>query len=125
MKKNDFGKENFARAKKKIEQFLAEPIRSEREQAGIIQAFEFCFETTWKTLQKRAHAEKLAIASPKKAFEFALQAGFINPSEEGLWVQMLEDRNLTTHTYEETLAKAIADRVPMYFKLMSDLIGKI
>ena len=125
MKKNDFGKKNFTRALTKLDQFLSEPTTTEKEQAGIIQAFEFCFETAWKALQKRALHEKLSVASPRKAFEYALQAGLILPTEESQWAQMLEDRNLTTHTYEETLAKLIADRVPAYRNLMHSLLKKL
>ncbi len=47
------------------------------------------------------------MGSPKKAFSVAMQNGWIDPAFEDRWMQMIKDRNLTTHTYEESLAKQI------------------
>ena len=57
-----------------------------------------------ESAKKRAGLEGLAVASPKKAFEYALQSNLILPSEEALWLKMIEHRNLTTHTYQADLA---------------------
>jgi nucleotidyltransferase substrate binding protein (TIGR01987 family) len=124
MKKSDLGNRNFSRALKKLEEFLAEPAKTEREQAGIIQAFEFCFELGWKSLQKKAQSEGLAIGSPRRALEYALQSGAISTKDEPQWVQMLEDRNLTVHAYDEEVAKAILRRIPGYAKLFQSLQKK-
>jgi hypothetical protein len=40
-------------------------------------------------------------------------------------VEMIEDRNLTVHTYEEALARQIAARVPEYACLLSSWIEAV
>jgi hypothetical protein len=37
------------------------PIENDRDRAGIIQAFEFTFEQSWKSVQKLAAAQDLVI----------------------------------------------------------------
>ena len=102
---------NFNLALASLEEFLAEPIRTNRDRAGIIQAFEFTYELAWKTFQKLAQDEGLHAASPRQAFASALQIGLVPPEEESVWIAMMQDRNLTSHTYHESLATEIVQRV--------------
>jgi nucleotidyltransferase substrate binding protein (TIGR01987 family) len=102
---------NFSLALASLEEFVAEPDRTNRDKAGIFQAFEFTYELAWKTFQRLAQNEGLQVASPRQAFSSALQAGFIPPEEEPLWIAMMQDRNLTSHTYHESLATEIVQRI--------------
>ena len=43
-----------------LDRFLQEPVETERDRAGVIQAFEFCYELSWKSLQEIATSEGLA-----------------------------------------------------------------
>ncbi|NUM88488.1 MAG: nucleotidyltransferase substrate binding protein [Bdellovibrionales bacterium] len=79
--------------------------------AAVIQAFEFTFEQCWKAIQKKAGQEGVTVASPKKALEWAMSAGWLPPVEEPIWLEMLDDQNLTSHTYREPIAKAVATRI--------------
>jgi len=49
--------------------------------------------------------EGIEALSPKRALHFAYQAGWID--DEVLWLKMLNDRNLTSHTYREDYALEI------------------
>lgn len=102
-------KANALLALQQLEEFLAEPVANSRDRAGIIQAFEFTFEATWKLLQKVAVTEGLQVASPKRAIAAAFQLGLIE--DEAGWLAMLDDRNLTTHVYNQVLAEQIYTRV--------------
>jgi nucleotidyltransferase substrate binding protein (TIGR01987 family) len=105
--------QNLRLAVASLEEFLAEPIRTNRDKAGIIQAFEFTYELAWKTFQKIAQDE-------------GLQAGLILPEDEAVWIGMMQDRNLTSHTYHESLATAIVDRIRQpYFPLMKATIARV
>ena len=100
---------NAEAAVARLEAFISLPVQNERDQAGIIQAFEFTFETCWKLMQKVAMAEGLDAPSPRAAISAGFRMGPCEP--ESVWLKMLSDRNLTSRTYESDLAQAIFERV--------------
>lgn len=103
--------ENFETSLKKLIEFCSLFDGSEIQMAGVIQAFEFTYEQCWKAIQKKAGQEGVVIASPKKAFQWALQNGWIKASEEAVWIQILSDRNLTSHTYRAAMAQQVSKNV--------------
>ena len=105
----DKAQKNAEAAMARLEAFLTLPVQNERDQAGIIQAFEFTFETCWKLVQKVAMAEGLDAPSPRAAISAGFRMGLCEP--ENAWLKMLSDRNLTSHTYKSALAQAIFERV--------------
>lgn len=102
---------NFLSALKQLEKFTAMPVENDRDKAGVIQAFEFTFELAWKTIQKAVEKQGLQAGSPKLAFKAAFQVGWIQEAEQADWIKLLEDRNLTSHTYQEELANEIFQRI--------------
>ena len=51
--------------------------------------------------------------TPRETLKTAFKTGWI--ANEALWLQMLEDRNLTSHTYDETAAMEIYDNIKSYY----------
>lgn len=102
---------NCKKALEKLTQFLklAETDPNEAVQAGVIQAFEFTFEVFWKIFQKLGQNEGMAVAGPKSALSYAFQAELIE--DEKIWLDLLGDRNLTTHVYHEQLAQQIFEHI--------------
>lgn len=108
---------------------LDEALRMKASEAGFasilrdaaIQRFEFSLELTWKTLKRALEAEGLEAATPRQALQKAFAAGWID--EESLWLGMLRDRNLTSHTYREALAVEIHSRLPRYLEKLRALHG--
>jgi nucleotidyltransferase substrate binding protein (TIGR01987 family) len=88
---------------------------------AAIQRFEFCFELAWKAIQERARDEGLDCQSPKGCLKVAFKASWIE-NEQG-WLAMLGDRNQTSHTYDEDLAKAVYRRLPDYLPLLDALVN--
>lgn len=91
---------------------------------AAIQRFEFCVELAWKALQgvlERDHG--IAVASPKPAFQEAFRVGLFD--DEATWLSMLRDRNLTSHTYREALAREIHGRLPAYLERLDQLVRRI
>jgi len=84
---------------------------------AAIQRFEFCYELLWKALKKMLlDQENIEVQSPKQVLQHAYALGWIK--DEKLWLQMAQDRNLTSHTYQEELALEIYQRIPTYLKAM-------
>lgn len=89
-------------------------------QAGIIQIYEFTFELAWKTLKDYLEAEGFTTPSPKATLRQAFQSGYIQNGD--LWLKALNDRNLTSHTYDDVIVmEVIKDIQEHYFYLLKDL----
>ena len=87
------------------------PHRAEID--ASIQRFEFCIELFWKSLQEKLLTDHgISVESPKKAFAQA----YINEliTNEEIWIAMINDRNLTVHTYNLELADEMYYRIQKY-----------
>lgn len=81
-----------------------------------IQCLEFVVELYWKLLKHMLHFKGVIAATPRDVFKEAFAAGWID--DEDIWVRMLKDRNLSSHTYNEDLAQEILGRIPRYLPVM-------
>lgn len=117
---------NFAMTFAKLLEFSQQELKDDLDKAGLIQGFEFTFEQCWKAIQKVAVSEGVTINSPKSAFTWALGNGWISPADEKLWLDMLEDRNLTTHTYRQEVAAKVIDHIKKrYVSAFGSLLKKM
>jgi len=112
----------LASAIARLREVLKQPDNDVNRDAAI-QRFEFCFELAWKAIQERAREEGLDCQSPKGCLKVAFKTTWIE-NENG-WLAMLEDRNRTSHTYDEDLAKAVYHRLPGYLPLLDALVAKL
>lgn len=113
---------SFTKSLQRLEDALAaEPSDLARDAA--IQRFEFTVELAWKSIQKFLREEKIICRSPKECLQEAFQMNLVvdNP----LWIAMLDDRNLTVHTYNEQTAKEIFSRLPNYLPLFHRLSDEL
>lgn len=95
---------NFEKVVQTLTRFISTPAEDDRDRAGVIQAFEFCYELAWKSLKKIAEEQGLEAPTPLQAFQAGFQMGLIHESEHQLWLDMKATRNLTSHTYSEELS---------------------
>src|SRR2546430_5977223 len=74
------------------------------EEQGLIQAFEFTHELAWNTLKDflDSRGTTAKIYGSRDATREAFAAGMIENGEA--WMQMIEHRNETSHTYNEEIA---------------------
>ena len=87
---------------------LAQP-KTEWTRDAAIQRFEFTFELAWKAIAKAAQREGVSALSPREALRAALRLGWI--ADDTAWMDMLQDRNRTSHTYSEATAEEIYARL--------------
>ena len=101
---------------------LAQPV-NEFVRDSSIQRFEFTFELFWKSLKAYAEESGLEAFSPRDSIRITFQLGVIQESPE--WFRMLEDRNLTSHTYNEATADSIYSHLPTYTQLVRQALEEL
>ena len=106
----------------RLRDVLAQPENDVSRDAAI-QRFEFCFELAWKAIQERARDEGLDCQTPKSCLTLAFKASWVVDEQE--WLAMLADRNQTSHTYDEDLAKVVYGRLRRYLPLLEALADKL
>lgn len=115
---------SFKKAFEKLKEFVETDNGSEKDRGAIINAFQYTFELFWKTLQKyMRQMEMLDELGPSATIRTAFQYNFL---EEGQgYMNMLKDRNLITHTYQEDTAMDIYQNIKKeYIGLLNDFIEK-
>lgn len=105
--------QNYGKAFARLESALAIANPNETERAGIIQFFELTFELAWKTLKDYLDAEGFTVKSPREAVKQAFQIGAISLGED--WLEALDDRNLTSHTYEDAMSREVEELIRSKF----------
>ena len=107
-----------------------EPL-NELEREGVIQRFEYTFELAWNTLKDRMEYDgvSLATVTPRNVIREAFQARLIEDGEA--WIDMLNDRNLMSHTYDSDRFKQVIGNIirrylpilqAMYIRLSEEML---
>ncbi len=104
---------NLGHALKRLKEALQEPMRSSLVIDGTIQRFEFVVELYWKTFKRLLAEEGIQSTTPREALQKAYEAHWID--QETAWLQMLKDKNETSHVYDEESAKRIYDHIREYY----------
>jgi nucleotidyltransferase substrate binding protein (TIGR01987 family) len=116
---------NLGNALKQLESALEEDIDKKKLVIdGTIQRFEFCYELCWKTLKVSLEQEGIETTTPKEAFQEAYRAKWL--TDEKIWLEMIKDRNTTSHVYNEETAVAIYQHIKKkYYPAIKELYEKI
>lgn len=101
---------HFEKAYHQLVRFLEQEELNELEQQGLIKSFEYTYELAWNTLKDYLLSTGLQeIYGPRDAVKAAFKAELIDDGH--LWMEMIKDRNLPVHTYNEDQAKEILARI--------------
>ena len=93
------------------------------EKAGVIQFFETTFELSWKLMKDYLEYLGYDIKSPRDSIKTAFQIELIRDGSS--WLEALMDRNLTVHTYDETIASEVYEKIQKsYSVLLEELFIK-
>jgi len=112
----------FEQALRRLEEALAKP-EDPIVRDACIQRFEFTFEMAWKAVQSYALAEGVECVSPRDCFRTAFRLGLVESDPR--WMAMVEDRNRTSHTYDEEIAQTIYQALRGYMDLLGNLLEKM
>ena len=110
----------------RLAEAVAQP-ESDLIRDATIQRFEFTFEVVWKTLKLYLERQGHECGGPRPTLKKAFAENLIpDPQEADVWLQMLEDRNLTSQACDEALARQIHGRiVHEYAPLLGRMAQKI
>ncbi len=121
--------ERFELAQKalnKLHELASKTELNDVERDALIQRFEFSFEILWKCAKEYLYTEEgIDAASPKKVIRCCRELGILDEEQTTQALQMADDRNLTTHTYDESFAKAVVERIREYDPLLQTWLEKL
>ena len=101
---------NYQKALAQLETFAEPPALNEREQQGLIKAFETTYELAWNTLRDLLRSQGNAgLLGSRDTLREAFRLGLIEAGDS--WMLMIQDRNLTSHTYNRATADAIGQQI--------------
>lgn len=94
---------------------------SNLEKQGVVQAFEFTHELSWKMIKDFFESQgNSEIYGSKDATRQAFKFGLIHDGD--VWMQMIKSRNITSHTYDEKTVDEIVEQVfSVYYQAFKKL----
>lgn len=111
----------------KIAEQMNNSILIEATEDSCIQRFEYCFDSFWKFLKRylEAYYSLEKINSPRGVFESCVKQRLCSEEQGEQLIIMLEDRNITTHTYDADKVRRIFPRVLEYYSLMKTILDSL
>jgi nucleotidyltransferase substrate binding protein (TIGR01987 family) len=101
---------NYQRATAQLKEFIQKKNLSKLEEQGLIKAFEYTYELAWSTIKDfYEYQGETNIQGSKDAYRLAFRRGLISDGE--IWMDMVQNRALTVHSYDEKVAKKVATLV--------------
>lgn len=99
--------------------------KDELDKDGVIQRFEFSAELLWKTLKIFLEYNKIdATGGPRQCIKLAFRNGYIEDDE--ILLDMLDDRNKSSHIYDEKTSDEIFERIKnIYIDVFGKIINKL
>lgn len=113
---------NFCKALSQLQQFIDKFEQlNELEKQGMIKSFEYTYELAWNTIKDfYEYQGETNIQGSRDAIQLAIRRNLLPNSHQ--WMQMILDRNLTSHTYNDQLSSEITKKIKnTYYKLFIDL----
>ena len=115
-------KQRLAVARKAVaslRELLEKPVATRVERDAAIQRFEYSVEAVWRLAQRYlSEVEGLDVASPKGAIRLCREEALLTDHQASAALGMIDDRNLTVHTYNEQIAHRIYRHLPRYMTLL-------
>lgn len=105
--------DNYRRALRQLTlavRLLEQRPLSDLEQQGLIQGFEFTHELAWNVLKDYLEYEGIqGLIGSRSTVREAFKRGLIIDGDA--WMDMIEKRNLSSHTYDDDVAAKVVSAV--------------
>jgi nucleotidyltransferase substrate binding protein (TIGR01987 family) len=110
--------QNFEKSILLLEEAMKIPKPDIFQKAGLIQFFEITFELAWNTMKDFMEEQGFnELRSPRDTIKKAFEIGLIQDGHQ--WLETLQNRNLTAHTYDEATAEKVVSEIRMiYYPLL-------
>lgn len=112
---------NFNKSLDQLTEFIEKGKLNKFEEQGLIQCFEYNYELGWKLLKDYLEYEgSQNVTGARTAITEAFKVNLIEDGEG--WMEMLLDRNKTSHTYNQKTTDEITNHIynkfyPLFLKL--------
>jgi nucleotidyltransferase substrate binding protein (TIGR01987 family) len=95
---------------------------SKLENQGLIQGFEYTHELAWNMIKDYLEEQGIfGLLGSKSTVREAFKLGLLKEGE--IWMDMIQSRNQTSHTYNTTLAEqVVSDIIDKYFYQFKEII---
>lgn len=98
---------NFSKALRQLQKFVLKEDLNELEEQGLIKSFEYTYKLAWNVIKDFYEEQgETSIQGSKDAIRLAYKRGLLANADD--WMEMIENRKLTVHTYDEKAASAIS-----------------
>lgn len=112
--------QNFEKAILQLQDAVVKNNLSKLEKAGVIQVYEFTFELAWKTLKDFLEEKMVDVKYPRDTIKESFSFQLIKNGD--VWMDMLDKRNLMSHTYDDKTAElAYRPIVDVYYQALYDV----
>jgi nucleotidyltransferase substrate binding protein (TIGR01987 family) len=124
--------DNFQRALQRLTQaieLMQQRPLTELEEQGVIQGFEFTHELAWNVQKDYLEMEGIqGLVGSRSTAREAFKRGLVSDGE--VWLEMIEARNRSSHTYNQKVAEDIVAAVhgryyPAFLALQTRLSGEL
>lgn len=93
---------------------------------STIKRFEYCYDLMWKCLKDALENDHGIIASsPRSVFYEVERLGLVSKVGLNRLLDMIDDRNLTSHTYNEKTAAEVFIAIVGHYELMQELTTRM
>ena len=101
---------NYKKALAQLQEFIARGDLSKFEAQGLIKSFEYTYELAWNTMKDFYESQgETNIQGSRDVIRLAFKRGLILDGQG--WMDMIESRILTVHTYDDRTAKVVVDAI--------------
>ncbi|HSC25562.1 MAG TPA: nucleotidyltransferase substrate binding protein [Candidatus Babeliales bacterium] len=98
----------------------------EERRDSLIKRFELTYDLLWKYIREYIIVlQGVPADSPRKIFQQCSSLGITTLEETNELINLIESRNLTTHTYNIDLANDVAEDIPKHYNLIHKIIQKL